>query len=165
MEFDKSRVYTSVNADEVKVGNKGYFADNIAELQRCVFNEDKYYFFTIKEIATGDKNYRFLADNDSGNEASWNLFYLVEEPKEKELRPYKGTDEMIDHFCRHFNLIPHDHRLPTLWIKNNGNKYLITRVSENTVTICFEKNVFTFGLIRLLDDYTWLDGSPCGIEE
>lgn len=166
MEFDKLKVYTALNADEIKVGSKGYSADNIAELQRCVFNEDKDYFFTIKEIATEDENYRFLvADNYSGNETSWNLFYLVEKPKEKELRPYKDTDEMIDHFCRHFNLIPQDHRLPTLWVKNDNRKYLITRVSENTVTMCFENDVSTFSLRILFDDYTWLDGSPCGIEE
>ena len=29
MEFDKNRIYTMVNADEVKLGSVGYFADNI----------------------------------------------------------------------------------------------------------------------------------------
>lgn len=160
MEFDKSRVYTSVNADEVKVGSKGYLANSLESLKKFVSNGTRL-LDEISEIVSSKCTDRF----SDKNELKYNLFYLVEEPKEKELRPYKDTDEMIDHFCRHFNLIPQDHRLPTLWVKNNDNKYLITRVSENTVTMCFEKNVFTFGLRILLDDYTWLDGSPCGIEE
>ena len=32
MEFDKSRMYTVVNTDEVKLGSIGYFADNIYSL-------------------------------------------------------------------------------------------------------------------------------------
>lgn len=165
MEFDKSKVYTALNADEIKVGSKGYSADNIAELQRCVFNEDKDYFFTIKEIATEDENYRFLTDNYSGDTVSWNLFYLVEELQEKKFRPYRDTDEMIDHFCRHFNLIQQDHSLPTLWVKNDDKKYLITRVSKNAVTMCFKDCVYTFSLSIFGKECTWLDGSPCGIEE
>lgn len=161
MEFDKSRIYTVVNADEIKLGSTGYFADNIYSLQQAVQHNDKECFGKvdcIKDIGTG---FRFVADNGS----CFSLFYFIEEQEEKKLRPYKDTDEMVDHFCQHFNLIPQNHRPPTLWVKNNGNKYLITRIRENTVTICFEKNVFTFSLIRLLDGYTWLDGSPCGIEE
>lgn len=160
MEFDKSRVYTSVNADEVKVGSKGYFADNVYSLQQAVQHNDKECFGKVDCIKGIDTGFRFVADG-----TCFSLFYFIEEQEEKKLRPYKDTDEMIDHFCRHFNLIPQDHRLPTLWVKNNDKKYLITRVSENAVTMCFEKNVFTFGLRRLLDDYTYLDGSPCGIEE
>ena len=34
MEFDKSRIYTVVNADEIKLGSTGYFADNIYSLQQ-----------------------------------------------------------------------------------------------------------------------------------
>ena len=161
MEFDKSRIYTVVNADEVKLGSAGYFADSIYSLQQAVQHNDKECFGKVDCIKGTNTGFRFVADNGT----CFSLFYFIEEPKEKELRPYKDTDEMIDHFCRHFNLIPQDHRLPTLWVKNNDKKYLITRVSENTVTVCFEENVFTFGLIRLLDDYMWLDGSPCGIEE
>ena len=161
MEFDKSRIYTVVNADEVKLDSVGYFADNIYSLQQAVQHNDKKFFGKVVCIKGISTEFRFVADNG----ISFGLFYFIEEPKEKELRPYKDTDEMIDHFCRHFNLIPHDHRLPILWVKNNSNKYLITRVSENTVTVCFEENVFTFGLRILLDDYMWLDGSPCGIEE
>ena len=36
MDFDKSKVYTSLNADELKVGSKVYVSDNIAYLRECI---------------------------------------------------------------------------------------------------------------------------------
>ena len=165
MEYDKAKVFTALNADEVKVGSKGYFADNIRILKETIKETLKDScaadYGEIDEIKDDSCACRFSIKKNS----AYTFFYLVEEPKEKELRPYTDTDEMIDHFCRHFNLIPQDYRLPTLWVKNDNRKYLITRVSENTVTLCFENDVFTFSLRILLDDYTWLDGSLCGIEE
>lgn len=32
MEFDKNKVYTALNAEEIKVGNKGFFADHYTYL-------------------------------------------------------------------------------------------------------------------------------------
>lgn len=168
MEFDKSKVFTALNAGEVKVGSKGYFADNIAELQRCVFTEDKDYFCTITGIMPESESYRFLADVCNNKEVSWLLFYFVEEPKEKKFHSYKDTDEMIEDFCGHFNLIPQDHRLPTLWVKfktDVARKYLIIRLTQDTVTLCLESDILTLSLDVLAEKYTYLDGSPCGIEE
>lgn len=36
MEFDKSKVYTSVNADELKIGSKCIFADSLSHLKKYV---------------------------------------------------------------------------------------------------------------------------------
>lgn len=163
MKFDKSKVYTALNADEVKVGSKGYYADCLKDLEERVNSDNKAYYNTLVEINPTSDVYRFK--KGAAFTSEYALFYLVEEPEKKKLRPYMDTDEMVDHFCRHFNLIPQDHRLPTLWIKNGYNKYLITRVNENTVTLCIENDVYTFSLSVLADDYTWLDGSPCGIKE
>ena len=33
MPFNTERVYTALNADEVKIGSKGYFADTIERLK------------------------------------------------------------------------------------------------------------------------------------
>ena len=41
MEFDKSRVYTIVNADELKVGSKVIVADSLGLLKRLVELSDK----------------------------------------------------------------------------------------------------------------------------
>lgn len=48
MDFDKSRVYTAVNADELKDGSKVYVADSIDTLKRYV--EDGLDTSTISEL-------------------------------------------------------------------------------------------------------------------
>lgn len=171
MEFDKTKVYTAQNADEIKTGSKGYLADNIAELQRCVFYEDKDYFFTIKGILSEDENYRFLADNYSGNEVSWNLFYLVEEPKENKCRPYKDIAELKQDFSGRYNSNTdwngkvNPMYNPLIWVKSKrtGNQRLITVL--NSDNNCVRLSSISVELRELFEDYVYLDGSPCGIEE
>lgn len=162
MAFDESKVFTSLNADKVKIGNKGYFADNLKDLKEAVEHGKSENYGEIEAITGEADCCRFSIKNDS----IFVLFYFVEESKEEKLRPYKDTDEMIEHFYQHFNLIPQDYRLPIMWVKNNNDeKYLITRVSKNAVSLVFEPMVYTARLDTLFDEYTWLDGSPCGIEE
>lgn len=36
MEFDKARVFTALNADEIKIGSEGYFADSIRILKETI---------------------------------------------------------------------------------------------------------------------------------
>ena len=167
MEFDKSKSYTALNADEVKIGSKGYFADNLKALKEAVEQERYENYEEIAEILDEDYESRFLMKGDC--KYRFTLFYLAEEPQEKKFRPYKDTDEMIDHFCRHFELIPQVHRPPLIWIKAKEvpeSKYLITRFSEyDKVTITFERSVYATNLRVLSEDFTYLDGSPCGIEE
>ena len=40
MEFDKSRVYTAVNADELPIGSKCIFADTVKALRKKVQADD-----------------------------------------------------------------------------------------------------------------------------
>lgn len=77
MKFDKSKIYTAVNADEVKVGSKGYFADNLTDLKALVADESADRFNEILHINPSDNNYRFSFS--AGN--NYALFYLVEEPE------------------------------------------------------------------------------------
>lgn len=163
MEFDVNKVFVSLSADDVKIGSRGYCADSLTDLKIRVEHEDELAYGEVIRIHGKDCLYRFRIDNIIDKA----FFYLVEEPKEKKLRPYKDTDEMINHFCQHFKLAPQEHCFPVLWIKNNYNKYLITRIGKDTVTLSsFEPKFYTTTLDTLLDDgYTWLDGSPCGIEE
>lgn len=39
MEFAKAKIFTALNADEVKVGSKGYFADNLRSLRGAAEEE------------------------------------------------------------------------------------------------------------------------------
>lgn len=79
MAFDKSRVYTAVNADELKVGSKVIVADTLRDLKEMV--EDGY-AQTLTNIR--DDNYinRFEVDSSS----IYSIAYLVSEPEEKKLK-------------------------------------------------------------------------------
>lgn len=76
MEFDKSRVYTALNADEVKPGSKVIVADTIYDLRRRVEDNTEQYLEVLKKINSDDCEYRFHTIGDNA------LCYLVSEPKE-----------------------------------------------------------------------------------
>lgn len=80
MEFDKSRVYTALNADELKVGSKVILSDSLEGLREYV-EEDNYDAMNILEEIKGED---FVARFFDGI-ASWNLAYLILEPEEKKL--------------------------------------------------------------------------------
>ena len=159
MTFDKNKVYTALNADEVKVGSKGYFADSLEDLRAFVSEDDDP--CTLFEVLGEEYGRRF---DEGGN--PWNLFYLVEEPEENKYRPYETTDEMIEDFKerakKHYNAnffkCPMFHT--SIWVKNKKTdcKSLITDFSKDMVF--FSDTRFTTE--ELFDKYTYLDGSPCG---
>lgn len=159
MEFDESNVFTLLNADAVNIGSKGFFADNLKDLKEAVEHGERENYGEIEAITSEADNCRFSIKKDS----IFALFYLVKEPKEEKLRPYNDTNEMIDHFNEHFELIPQKYRLPILWIKSKsaGRKHLITDCENDCVWIGSVSIKFK----DLYEHYTWLDGSPCGIEE
>ena len=144
MEFDKTRVYTALNADEVKVGSKGYFADSISELKRKVSEGDEP--LTLVKICEEEAATRFATFSAS----VYFLFYLVEEPKEKKYQPYYNTDE-----------IPGGALLKTV-VCGDGTRLLIIAVEEKRVCLGYQGWV---DLYDLYEYYTWPDGTPCGKEE
>jgi len=73
MEFDKSKVYTQLNADELRPGDRIICADTLSYLKRKISSDD-YYVSTIKEILDETKHKRFKTTSD----ISWVLAYLVE---------------------------------------------------------------------------------------
>lgn len=76
MEFDKSRVYTAVNADELKVGSKVIVADDLGDLKDAVLNNEKPE--TLLKVFDEYSQYRFQVGY--GGNAVFALVYLVEEP-------------------------------------------------------------------------------------
>lgn len=81
MEFNKSNVYTLVNADEIVVGTKGYYANDLVLLGIRVERGNEKGYGTITEIRSENWPDRFRTDK---NEDAI-LFYPIEEPKEKAL--------------------------------------------------------------------------------
>ena len=92
MEFDKSRVYTAVNADELRIGSEVYVADTLECLMFQVtgqitpnnhHSQSRYYNKgKIVRIEPTDYTNRFKIEGDC---RTFNLAYLISEPEEKHL--------------------------------------------------------------------------------
>ena len=172
MKIDESKIYTLLTADKVRLGSKGYFADTLKNMREVVDQERSENYGEIAEIKDNSYIARFKIKNCDIEESlanpftAYGLFYLVEVPKEKKLRPYRDTDEMIEDFKKRFNVNVPPYAMPLIWIKAKGadKKYLIVRFAS-ALTICHNVEVYTPTLEDLVEGYTYLDGSPCGIEE
>ena len=73
MTFDKSKVYTAVNAYELNTGDIVYLADTVSRLKYLVRLDDKNYLETISRIFKEEAKNRF-ADEDC---FPYSLAYLV----------------------------------------------------------------------------------------
>lgn len=144
MKFDKNRLYTAFNADKVKVGSKGYFADSISELKRKI-NESEAPS-TLTKIYGEEAAARFSISPVT----SYILFYLVEEPKEKTYRPYKDTAE-----------IPGGAML-NIVVASDNTRLLITAIEDNRIYLGPRGWV---DMLDLYKYYTWPNGTLCGKEK
>ena len=77
MKFDKSRVYTAVNADELEIGSKVIVADTLDGLKQRVLRNERPK--ELLEILDENHTYRFRALNGEVSA----LAYLVSEPEKK----------------------------------------------------------------------------------
>ena len=174
MEFDVNKVFVSLSADDVKIGSKGYYADSLVNLKTQVEHEDKLAYGEVTRIHDKDCLYRFRIDNIIDKV----FFYLVEEPEEKKFRPYSNPDEMIEDFKKRYNFYGgwsgKDNPMynPMIWIKskNTGFRHLVTDYgNDDNCGHCNKSCIWigSFFLVfkKLFEGYTYLDGTPCGIEE
>lgn len=83
MEFDKSRIFTSVNADEIKVGSKVIVADTYDGLKEKfdVYSSNPSAAI-LSEVLSSHYRDRFIIE---GYSCHFNLAYLISEPEEKKL--------------------------------------------------------------------------------
>ena len=169
MEFDVNKVFVSLSADDVKIGSKGYCADSLVTLKTQVEYEDKLAYGEVTRILDKDCLYRFRIDNIIDKA----FFYLVEEPEEKKFRPYSNPDEMIEDFKKRYNTYGgwSGKDNPLIWIKskNTGFRHLVTDYGCGDDGPCNKSCIWigSFSLVfkELFDKYTYLDGTPCGINE
>lgn len=90
MEFDNSKVYTALNADELEIGSKVIVANDLAHLK--VFVRDDF-ICILEKVLDEESTCRFVA-NDG---APYSLAYLVSEPEEKKL---EWTDLKVGNVIR-----------------------------------------------------------------
>jgi hypothetical protein len=102
MEFDKSRVYTALNADELKVGSKVIVSDNITSLKDriAIYNEGSDEYVTrITNIQDEEYADRFeIEATDKYVSTHWSLAYLVSEPGAIKFEDIKIGDVVSDDF-------------------------------------------------------------------
>ena len=112
MEFDKSRVYTALNADELKVGSKVIVADTLQglkdRLNKSAFDEN--YTIRIGCILPETEMHRFKTS--LGN--NYPLAYLISPPKEPKYKPFSDTETAYKTISAHGG-----------WIKTVTGEYLM----------------------------------------
>lgn len=149
MTFDKSRVYTAVNAEELPIGSKCIFADTIRGLRR-----------KIEENTTRVETFYRLHNNggdDSfvGNDCAYCYAYLIEPSAEQRYKPFASEEKEIEVIKKHGG-----------WVKEktSGDLKLISCVgkfSDTIPSICVGSSYFT--PTTLLEDFVFADdGTPCG---
>lgn len=146
MEFDKSRVYTALNADELKIGSKCIFANCLADLMDAVENDKKNQVGRFTKAFNCDYIARFC-DNYGGN---FVLAYLVESPAEPKYKPFKNIEEAMKAIKAHGG-----------WIKHKTSKdYAFVYAYDESTIYFLNKRI---ALDYLLGAYVFADdGNPCG---
>ncbi|UTC65993.1 MULTISPECIES: hypothetical protein [unclassified Treponema] len=95
MKFDINKVYTAVNADEVKIGSKCFYEWSLKYLKEAVKNNNEQDIGIVTEIYDESQIYRFqidyCIDREEISDGAFALIYLIEPPKEKNTRAYCGT--------------------------------------------------------------------------
>ena len=149
MEFDKSKVYTALNAGELKVGSKCIFADTVKGL-KCRIDDGR-----AMAILTciGDESSvsRFVANGAT----LFNLAYLIEPPAEPKYKPFESVEKAMEAIKAHGG-----------WVKDKTTDDLklitsIGKISDSVGSIGVGGSYYTF--TTFLDRYVFADdGSPCG---
>ena len=101
---------------------------------------------------------------DCIDEPLWNWEWTVYRIKpESTYRPYKDTEEMIEDFKKRFNVEVPQYAMPMIWVehKRTNFRFFVSEFGVQVVAFCGVSR----GMLELFDNYTYLDGSPCGMKE
>ena len=151
MEFDRSKVFTPFNADEVKCGSKGIVADRKVDLIEYVTRSNGQDLSELKDVDISPKCNLPFSVCIGLNTCHYEYFYLVEEPKEPKKRPCT-REELLELLKKQ--------ELPMLK-QYNDTIYLVDRLFSD---VCFIDEVkFTYQ--EVCENYTLLDGTALWMEE
>ena len=146
MTFDKSKVYTALNADELKVGSKVYVSDNMYYLKKCV--EDNLESCILTEVLLEKEANRFCIDKSN---EQWQLAYLFEPPAEPKYKPFSDTEKTFEIIKKHGG-----------WVKEktNGDLQLVSHIGKITDGML---SISCWTSETLLENFVFADDdSPCG---
>lgn len=193
MEFDKNKVYTAVNADELSPGDKVICANDVGHLKHYVTSNGA--VLELQSILDEDNRLRFVAGTGKvlfalaylveraqscknciklyGGKEGDNAVYKDYEPVEtktikKHYRPFKNTDELIEEWDKKLGYRdPTGLAKPYIWVKykyDNSKGSLITVFGDDYIYLG-DKDADIMTMYDLFNNYIFLDGSPCGVKE
>ena len=146
MTFDKSKVYTALNADELPIGSKCIFADTVRKLQKKVEQKNNTNcietFYKLRNRG-GD-------DLFVGKDCKYCYAYLIEPPAEPRYEAFESIESAMEAIKAHGG-----------WVKDmiSNRCYAIVAYDEATV----ETEQDTFGVDALFDGFIFADDcTPCG---
>ena len=149
MKFDKSRVYTALNADELPIGSRCVFADTIHDLRKKVESDSvQRSVYVLRSICDSSKMERFEEDDN----AVFLLAYLIEPPVEPKYKPFESVEKAIEASKKHGG-----------WVKDKKNNVQLLVVGFDDDNVFFLGNGYSCSYTVLFLDYVFADdGSPCG---
>ena len=146
MEFDKSRIYTAVSADELAIGSKCVFGDTIQDLRQKVQGCAEDYTEVLTDLYDDDSVERFVVDD-----CTYIYAYLVEPPTEKKYKPFGSVEEAMKAIKAHGG-----------WIKFNVSASYSLVIGYGVGSIYTHEKCIS--MRELLENYVFADdGSPCGV--
>ena len=151
MEFDKSKVYTTLNAYKLRIGSKCIFADTLGALSAKVQRKEYKDFITILKRIYDDGFYNRF---DTGDDL-FCFAYLIEPPlKPMKYKPFESVEKAMDAIKKHGG-----------WVKDEGTgcTFLVLGygIHKEDFSI-YIKSEWT-SLEDLFLDYVFADDdSPCG---
>ncbi len=152
LKFDKSKVYTALNAEDLPIGSLCVFADTMQDLQQTV--ESRYVYERIKTLTKlykYDRFQRFIADG-----GGYLCAYLIEPAAKAKYAPFENVEKAMKAIKEHGDRV-----------KNSlGICWLITGyATKEDVTKCLHIANNWESLDSFLRNYVFADdGSPCGIK-
>ena len=148
MEFDKSKVYTAVNADELKIGSKCIFANNVFTLKDHVRNN--YPAEILISVCSETITERFNSDSDE----FYSLAYLIKPSAKSKYKPFSNMENLKKSAVKYKGFIK---------TKQGVQEGIIIGISfDNRVIIKKRYGLEYLAFEQLFESYTFDDGTPCG---
>ncbi|EMB19563.1 hypothetical protein [Treponema denticola] len=145
MEFDKSKVYTAVNADELQIGSRCIFADTVRGLRRKV-EEDTDCVETFYRLHNDGGDDLFV-----GNDCAYCYAYLIEPPAEPKYKPFSNIDKAMEAIKKHGG-----------WLKRKAGQTTMLVVGFDCDG-CLLGNANYYSIRALFSDFVFADDeTPCG---
>ena len=147
---------------EGAIGKVCYFNDSPKMILEHANNNSPNNFFSLKEINKNNE-YPFT---DGKYEDVWTLIIIKKEEPKPEYVPFESKEEFIEAFHYHDNANYSETEDILMnygmWLKdkNSHEIFLVTGVFNQSIHICDFDSDESWG--ELLNEYTFLDGSPCG---